>query len=229
MSKGIFYYGKRLVEIFKNEGVAGIAGRAYVKLTGKAKKSALALKLCEGSGLEIGGAMHNDFGLKTLNVDYTDAMTIFKEEEVKLCGKYMPVDIVSAGDNIPVEDGSFDFIINSHVIEHFLDPMKALLEWHRIVKKGGIIFIIAPHKERTFDKDRPRTTLKELIDRHAGRTPLKQDTYEHFSVWITQDLLELVIYMNNNGIFPEPVAIEAVQDTDDKVGNGFTVVLRKQP
>ncbi|MDA0090523.1 hypothetical protein OFR95_14780 [Brachyspira hyodysenteriae] len=33
-------------------------------------------------------------------------------------------------------------------------------------KKDGYIAMIVPHKERTFDKDRDRTTLNELIERH---------------------------------------------------------------
>jgi hypothetical protein len=33
--------------------------------------------------------------------------------------------------------------------------------------------------------------------------------------------------MNDAGVYPSPVRIEAVQDRDDKAGNGFTIVLRK--
>ena len=194
----------------------------------KFKESMLAKRYCKGQGLEIGGSAHNAFGLNTLNVDYTKEITIFKKEEIRQCGNYLPVDIEAPGDTIPVANGSYEFIVNSHVLEHFVDPINTLLEWHRIVKEGGIIFMIIPHKDRTFDKERPRTTLQELIDRHTGKTNLNQATYDHFSVWITQDVLELIIYMNNNGIFPKPVVIEAVQDHDDKVGNGFTIVLRKQ-
>ena len=84
----------------------------------------------------------------SLNVDYTKELTLFKKEEIRLCGSYMQVDIEAPGDRIPVADGSYEFIINSHVLEHFVDPIKTLLEWHRIVKQGGIIFMIIPHKER---------------------------------------------------------------------------------
>ena len=190
-------------------------------------ESRLAHAYCKGKGLEIGGAALNPFGLDTLNVDFTKEITKFKQEEIKRCGTHLPVDIEAPGDAIPVASGSFDFVVSSHVLEHFVDPIKTLREWYRIVKPGGVIFMILPHKERTFDRDRPRTTLQELIDRHAGRTALDPDTHEHYSVWITQDVLELVIYMNNHGLFEKPVVIEAVQDRDDKVGNGFAIVLRK--
>ena len=134
----------------------------------KFKQSALAHRLLDRlEGLEIGGSAHNSFGLKTRNVDYCGDITVFKQEEIKICGEYLPVDIVSPGDKLPLDDSSVDFVINSHVIEHFPDPIKALKEWHRVVRPGGYIYVIAPHKERIFDRDRPRTTLAELIERHT--------------------------------------------------------------
>jgi ubiquinone/menaquinone biosynthesis C-methylase UbiE len=186
----------------------------------KFPESKLAHKYLDGlAGLEIGGSAHNDFGLQTRNVDFTDAHTIFKQYEVDLCGKSMAVDIIAPGDNIPVPDESEDFIISSHVIEHFPDPIKALKEWYRIIKPGGYIFMIVPHKERTFDKDKNRTTLQELIKRHDEGFCPEVDTHTHYSVWITQDVVELVAHLGWK--------VVAVQDTDDKVGNGFTIVIQK--
>ena len=183
----------------------------------KFKESALAHKLLDGlEGLEIGGSAHNSFGLKTRNVDNTNELTCFKQEEIKLCGESLPVDIVSPGDQLPLEDNSVDFVISSHVIEHFPDPIKALREWYRVVKPGGYLYIIAPHKERTFDKERSRSTLAELIERHeTGKQP--EILNEHCSVWITEDFVELIHWLGWN--------ILHVQDTDDKVGNGFAVVV----
>ena len=184
----------------------------------KFKESALAHKLLDGlEGLEIGGSAHNSFGLKTRNVDYTAELTCFKQEEIKLCGEALPVDIVSPGDKLPLEDSSVDFVISSHVIEHFPDPIKALKEWYRVVKPGGYLYIIAPHKERTFDKERNRSTLAELIERHeTGRVP--ETLNDHCSVWITEDFVELIHWLGWNVLH--------VQDTDDKVGNGFAVVVQ---
>ena len=183
----------------------------------KFKESALAHKLLDGlEGLEIGGSAHNSFGLKTRNVDNTAELTCFKQEEIKLFGEALPVDIVSPGDQLPFEDSSVDFVISSHVIEHFPDPIKALKEWYRVVKPGGYLYIIAPHKERTFDKERNRSTLAELIERHeTGKVP--ETLNDHCSVWITEDFVELIHWLGWN--------ILHVQDTDDKVGNGFTIVI----
>jgi glycosyltransferase involved in cell wall biosynthesis/SAM-dependent methyltransferase len=186
----------------------------------KYRESLLAHRLLDGlEGIEIGGAAHNPFGLKTRNVDFTDQLdTIFKKAEIVGCGEAMPVDIVAPGDDLPLEDSSVDFVISSHVMEHFAEPIKALKEWHRVVRPGGYIFVIAPHKNRTFDRNRERTTLAELIDRHeTGNVPDNPDA-GHCSVWITEDFVELINYLG----WP----IVAVQDFDDKVGNGFTVVIQ---
>lgn len=184
----------------------------------KFQESALAHRLLDGlEGIEIGGSAHNAFGLRTRNVDFTKQTTVFKEEEIRMCGEALPVDIAAPGDQLPLEDNSVDFVISSHVIEHFPDPIKALKEWRRVVRPGGYIYVIAPHKERIFDKDRDRTTLAELIERHE--TGICPDTeVEHCSVWITEDFVELVAWLG----WP----IVAVQDVDDKVGNGFAIVIR---
>lgn len=185
-------------------------------------ESKLAHKYLDGlSGLEIGGSAHNPFGLKTLNVDYTAEETVFKREELDMKGEFLKIDIVAPGDNLPVADGSQDFVINSHVLEHFPDPIKALKEWYRVIREGGYIFIIVPHKERTFDRRNPRTTLIELEKRHqTGIFPTPKSN--HFSFWVTEDLLDLVEAIKLDW------KVVDFQDADDKVGNGFTIVIKKE-
>jgi ubiquinone/menaquinone biosynthesis C-methylase UbiE len=170
-------------------------------------------------GIEIGAAAHNPFGLHAVNVDYSaDMTTSFKQWEVEQCGEAARVDVVACGDKLPFATESLDFVLTSHVLEHFPDPIKALQEWWRVIRSGGYVFAIVPHKERTFDKERPRSTLSELIQRHeTGQCP--DPWAAHCSVWITEDVIELATYLG----YP----ISAVQDVDDKVGNGFTIVLRK--
>lgn len=136
----------------------------------KFKESAIAHKYLDGlRGIEIGGSAHNPFGVNALNVDYTDDMnTVFKEIEYSLCGEKLGIDIVAHGDELPIKSNAMDFVINSHVVEHFFDPIKAMKEWYRIVKTGGYIFVICPHADRVKDENRPITTLKELNERHTG-------------------------------------------------------------
>jgi len=191
-------------------------------------ESALAHKYCVGKGLEIGGAAHNPFGLNTLNVDLTNSLeTEFKQEEIRRCGKTMKVDIVASGDNIPLPDGSQDFVVSSHVLEHFPNPIKALLEWDRLVRPDGIIFMIVPHKERTFDKHQARTSLQHLIeDFLTDSKTFHKNPMGHEHCWITEDIVELVNWMINT--MQVKWEVTEVQDVDDKVGNGFTIVIRKK-
>src|ERR1700722_14924094 len=119
------------------------------------RESKLAHQYLDGlAGLEIGGAAHNPFGLETKNVDYVASLdTVYKKAEIEYCGEALKVDIIASGDELPVPDESQDFVVSAHVIEHFFDPIKAIKEWLRVVRPGGYIFIVAPHKERTFAKN----------------------------------------------------------------------------
>jgi SAM-dependent methyltransferase len=182
---------------------------------------------CVGQGIEIGASAQNPFGLRTRNVDFTGSMdTVFKLEEKRLVGRAARVDIVASADSIPLSDSSEDFVVSSHVLEHVVDPVRCLLEWDRIVKPGGVIFMIIPHKERTADDSRPRTNLKHLVeDYEQGCTVSSVPEGGHEHVWVTEDIVELILWMQaNTGVCWR---LLEVADTDDKVGNGFTVVIRK--
>lgn len=185
--------------------------------------SELANKYLSGlKGLEIGGSAHNSFQLDTLNVDYTDDLnTVYKQEEKRLVGTVMKVDIVAYGDNIPVADKSFDFVISSHVLEHFANPIKALKEWKRIAKK--YIFIIVPKRDALqCDAVRPLTTLDELIKIDSENLTYKELGYEredsHFTIFSSVLLIQLATILN--------LDIIEVRETDDKVGNGILILLK---
>lgn len=170
-------------------------------------------------GIEIGGAAHNAFGLDTINVDRvhhtSSAFAPYADEQRRLCGEVMAVDIVAKGDALPIEDKAFDFVISSHVIEHFFDPIAALKEWSRVAKK--YIFIIFPHRfALDSDKTKPLTSLYEHSARHAGLVePL--DTDEHHSRWTVGSFC----YMAKAYGFH--IAFSA--ERDDKVGNGSIVII----
>lgn len=182
-------------------------------------ESTLAHHYLDGlEGLEIGGSAHNAFGLNVRNVDYTaDLDTIFKRQEVKMCGEAMPVDIVAPGDKIPLPDKSVDFVISSHVIEHFFDPIAALKEWARVARK--YIYVICPQPTALeSDKALTITGWDELRKRHSGEIPAPEvDTHEHYTRWTCQTF---VMMCNNIGL-----EVLDFQDPDDKVGNGFAVVI----
>lgn len=53
-------------------------------------------------------------------------------------------DITATADGIPVEDGQFDAVLLTEVLEHVPDPVSALKEQWRILKPGGRILITVP-------------------------------------------------------------------------------------
>jgi SAM-dependent methyltransferase len=80
-------------------------------------------------------------------------------------GKPVAVDYVTeASDLFFAENESLDFVCSSHVLEHLANPLKAIVEWERTLKKGGIIYIGVPDKRHSFDRKRDRTPLSHLIE-----------------------------------------------------------------
>jgi SAM-dependent methyltransferase len=188
-------------------------------IMGKFQQSAHAHKWLNGlKGVEIGGSAHNAFGLDTINVDrisHTDpAFEPYAREQQHLCGEVMPVDVVANGDALPFPDKSFDFVISSHVIEHFYDPIGALKEWARVARK--YIYIIFPHRNALpSDRDKPLTTLDEHIGRHESQTKLTTD--EHHSRWTPDSFIVMCSQYGFN--------VVDMLSPDDKVGNGTAVVI----
>ncbi len=238
--------------------------------------SKLAIEYLAGlNGIEIGASEQNSFHLTNpdvckiiggyANVDFS-ANQGDKWQKKKF--KSAIVNIVASGDNLPFNDNSLDYVLSSHVIEHFFDPIKTIKEWLRVIKKDGYIFIIVPHKDRTFDRNREPTPLSELIARHNQELKISdyarpstdadvqeyfasigkkqegmstseipdilikdnielpknwsiytEDDHHHWSVWRTQNFLDLCKEFRWN--------VVNYQDVDDKIGNGFTIVIKK--
>jgi len=71
----------------------------------------------------------------------------------------------------------YDFILASHVLEHIANPIKALIEWIQILKNDGILIIILPHKDGTFDRKRNVSTLSHLIEDYKNDTQESDTTH----------------------------------------------------
>jgi SAM-dependent methyltransferase len=179
------------------------------------RDSALAHRWLDGlSGVEIGGAAHNAFHLDTVNVDRSrDMDTVYKREELECAGVAMAVDVVAEGDDLPFPDSAFDFVLASHVLEHLADPIRALEEWERVARR--YVFVVLPHRDRTFDRDRPVSPVEELVQRHADGLRSSED--RHWTVWTGESFLALCERLG--------LPVLEYQDPDDKQGNGFAAVL----
>jgi SAM-dependent methyltransferase len=66
-------------------------------------------------------------------------------------------------------DDSYDFLLSSHSLEHHANVIKALKEWKRVVRPGGLLLIVVPDKNHTFDHKRAFTPFEHfLADEAAG-------------------------------------------------------------
>ena len=190
----------------------------------KFPESGLAHQLLDGLvGIEIGGAAHNAFGLNTWNVDRLtpdDPQTaMYLESQLDVCGEVMPIDVVSTGDRLPFADNSLDFVVNSHVVEHFYDPVSAIDEWARVARR--YIFIICPQRDADpHDVELPLTPLNEHRARYAEPTGTKIATDWHHSRWTSQSFHAMCEAFNYH--------VTHIEDPDQKATNGFTIVIDLQ-
>lgn len=65
-----------------------------------------------------------------------------------------------------VQNESYNFVFSSHSLEHIANPLKAVAEWLRIVKKDGYIIIIVPEKSVCFDHKRNYSTFSTLLKQY---------------------------------------------------------------
>lgn len=69
-----------------------------------------------------------------------------------------------------VADHSYDFILSAHNLEHFANPVKALLEWRRVTRPGGGLILVLPNYAKTFDHRRVPTTVMHMLDDYKRNT-----------------------------------------------------------
>ena len=196
----------------------------------------LAHELLDGlSGLEIGAASHNPFGLNTRNVASAEGAEFYAEEQRALGVEPARIDIWATGDRIPVPDRSEDFVLSSHVLEHLPNVVGAFLEWNRIVRHGGYVFMIVPLKGALpQDAGRELTPLDHFVECYRQNWDLDTHPTEgvpggrmgHYHTFTPDSLTDVVDWMRVNGLCDWQLV--AREDVDSKVGNGFTLVFRIQ-
>lgn len=230
----------------------------YYLFIGSKPRKVLSYRYLRWEGIEIGG-LHNPCPVNTSvtkvrYVDYLDEETI-KNSYTELAETTLQkVDFVCKADNLDkITDNSQDFIIGNHLFEHLENPIKTLIEWHRVLKNGGIILMAVPDKRRTFDINRERTTLEHIVldyvdpslDRDyehylefAGITltesedvqqeamKLKETNYSiHYHVFIEEDVQNIIDWCNENTNAKFEV-VEIKHTSKNTADNEFIFVLR---
>lgn len=135
-----------------------------------------------GRGLEI-GALHNPLDVPhASHILYSDLLT--DEQLAQLYPGARRPDILSDSESFPaLASDSLDFVVANHVLEHVTDPIRALREWHRILRDGGLLYLAVPDKRFTFDCRRRRTTLEHLERDHRSSEPPRDRNRVHLLEW----------------------------------------------
>ncbi|WP_421840168.1 methyltransferase domain-containing protein [Mycobacterium sp.] len=85
--------------------------------------------------------------------------------------------ISEATDLSEIASAQYDFLLSSNCLEHVANPIKALIEWKRVVKDGGVLVLVLPNKESNFDHRRPFTKFNHLLEDFAH--DVKEDDLTH--------------------------------------------------
>lgn len=70
----------------------------------------------------------------------------------------------------PVPDDSLDAVIACHVIEHLANPIAALCEFERVLRRQGRLVLVVPDRNLTFDSVRQPTPLAHVLAKFHQRT-----------------------------------------------------------
>lgn len=158
----------------------GVASRA-IKPVHKRLRARVYLRNLRGKkGLEIGGpsSIFNNDGILPIYQVVTSldgcnfANETIWEGKIREGWNYQYLKERDAGyqyisdavDLNRIKSNSYDFVLSSHNIEHIANPLKAMNEWKRVLKDGGLLLLVVPDKNGTFDHNRPVTTLSHLIE-----------------------------------------------------------------
>jgi SAM-dependent methyltransferase len=170
------------------KGSPFVSGREYMRdffLGRKDIRKALSYSFLEGAGIEI-GALHNPLAVAPgVTVRYVDRMDVAglraQYPELESADLVDP-DIIDDGETLGrVEEGTQDFVIANHFLEHTEDPIGCLKTFYRVLRPGGRLYLAVPDKTRTFDRLRQVTSMAHLEKDHlwGGRRSRKQ----HYRQW----------------------------------------------
>jgi len=125
-------------------------------------------------GLEIGGPSgvfranplpiyDHVLSLDNCDISQKTAWADHAEQFAFCAGKSPGRNIFCDGSNLStVADSSYEFILSSHNLEHFANPIKALKEWQRVTTAEGSLILVLPHHKRTFDHRREPTPVSHM-------------------------------------------------------------------
>jgi SAM-dependent methyltransferase len=145
----------------------------------------------EGAGIEIGACVSPlPVGPRAI-VQYVDLFhtEVMRRYFPEVIGNALLVtpDVICPAHRLPFADSSLDFVLTSHLLEHIADPIAALVEWRRVLRPGGLLFLRVPDHRGEFDRMRTRTTLDHVVQDYTE--PLASESRRtrdraHYHEWV---------------------------------------------
>lgn len=111
------------------------------------------------------------------------------------------IDVYYDGKTIPFDDGHFDSVFSSEVLEHVFEPDLILSEINRVCKKGGHLLLTVPfvwnEHEQPYDYGRYSSFgIKHLISKHgfeivhhSKTTNFIQTVFQLWNTYVFQNIL----------------------------------------
>ena len=130
----------------------------------------------KGKGIEIGAFEHPSIIPNATELITCDRLTLenakklFPEVNCRLMKEPNIIFDIDADGLEIFPNESLDFIVLNHVIEHLVNPIKALQEIFRSLKTDGYFAVSAPDKNYTYDKGRPLTPFSDILNEYHQKT-----------------------------------------------------------
>lgn len=96
----------------------------------------------EGKGIDV-GCGHRKSHPNCIGVDLVAGGD--RGEHGVVAGQVSQADVQASGDALTMfADGELDFVVARHNLEHYVDVLKTLGEWKRVLKSGGTLAVVLP-------------------------------------------------------------------------------------
>jgi SAM-dependent methyltransferase len=167
--------------------------RSMLDMIGQLEPQAVAGAIyLRGNGIEIGALTRPTrvaTGAVTTFVDRMSTKDLRREYPELADVALVDVGIVTDGETLAgVEDESQDYVIANNFLEHCQDPIATLKNFFRVIRPGGVLFLVVPNKRSNIDHMRPPTTVEHMIRDHEEGPEVSK--HDHFIEW-TREVLKV--------------------------------------